>query len=687
MGTNVDSWVEQRSAGPAATGLTAGPARLWLLVAAGLIAFPLALALGGDAGLWLPALGVGVALVSWTAWWLLPLLAIEALAVSLLFATDRTRSVLGALLLVAQIGVSWWAYRALARGARWLEDPRSCVLFLVLVPGLIAAGFALVQALLWTALAAQPSALWILFGTLWMSRILGLLVPMPLLLVLLTPWLSRQGLIAPDPPLGVRGNPWHRLSPGEVVEVAGLTLSAVVLALVLLGLEGQRNQNALPPWSLWGVGLIIVVWSALRQGLRGGAVVAGVSSLGVLLVTQGPGLAPADGGPLQGFLLAQCSTALLVGVSMGWIQASEARYRHVVSELPLVLYSARLPQPLRSPLAGGPAGHRRDSKLESPGPTISRQAVVTLVSRASQQVFDCDPEAMTGPYAQWLARIIPADRELLIAALGQLNLQRQPVTCEYRIVAPNEPAAPEPDATPGGVRWVRDTLTPHHTEDGLLDGWEGFVEDITERRKLSYNLRRSSQMLQALIANLPAGVFFVHGAQGYPLLANARARQLLGQREDASVPLGQLSRLYRLHRPDGSEYPPDELPVAKALTLGLTCSANDIVVHRPDGRRITLVTWAAPVQIDSRGPADGAVWVLEDLSALQDRHGLPAPCDVASLLRLIQTQAAMAQNGLPADHPAHDALRRVLELSTRAVHLAGQAPTTNPPVGNHPESR
>ena len=167
------------------------------------------------------------------------------------------------------------------------------------------------------------------------------------------------------------------------------------------------------------------------------------------------------------------------------------------------------------------------------------------------------------------------------------------------------------------MRWVRDTLTPHYTEDGLLDGWEGFVEDITEHRRLSYNLRRSSMMLQALIANLPAGVLFVQGPQGYAILANARARQLLGQREDASVPLAQLSRLYRLYRPDGDEYPPDDLPVAKALKLGITCSANDLVVHRADGRRLRLVSWAAPVHLDHPGPAEAAVWVLEDAAAFQ----------------------------------------------------------------------
>ena len=44
---------------------------------------------------------------------------------------------------------------------------------------------------------------------------------------------------------------------------------------------------------------------------------------------------------------------------------------------------------------------------------------------------------------------------------------------------------------------------------------------------------------------------------------------------------------------------------------------DDIIVHRPDGRRIPLVTWAAPVDLGGHGQPDAAVWVLEDLSALR----------------------------------------------------------------------
>ncbi len=366
---------------PPADGARLDLARSWPVIAAGLVAFPLFLRVGGDTGLWLPALGVGVALLSWTSWWLLPLLAVETLVSSLLVDDGQSLPWADSLLLAGQIGLSWWAYHTLARGSRWLEDPRSCMLFLVLVPGLIAAGFALTQALIWRTVLVQAPPLWSLFGSLWLSRILGLLVPLPLLLVLVTPWLTRHRVLTVAPPLGARGNPWQRWSAGEVVEVAGLALSATVLVLVLLGLQVQPAPQGLPPWSLWGVGLLIVVWAALRQGLRGGALVAGVASLVALAVAQWLGLTQADGALLQGYLLAQCSTGLLVGVSAGWIQASEARYRHVVSELPLVLYTRRLPRPYRS-LAAEP-GTRRDSRTDAPGPTISREAIITLVSRAS----------------------------------------------------------------------------------------------------------------------------------------------------------------------------------------------------------------------------------------------------------------------------------------------------------------
>ena len=60
------------------------------------------------------------------------------------------------------------------------------------------------------------------------------------------------------------------------------------------------------------------------------------------------------------------------------------------------------------------------------------------------------------------------------ARFGQLFLQNQPVTCEYRLAAPAaaQPAPPRgllppaPATAADRERWARDTLVPHHGDDG-----------------------------------------------------------------------------------------------------------------------------------------------------------------------------------------------------------------------------
>src|SRR5262249_37050774 len=154
-----------------------------------------------------------------------------------------------------------------------------------------------------------------------------------------------------------------------------------------------------------------------------------------------------------------------------------------------------------------------------------------------------------------------------------------------------------------------------------------------------------------------------------PLFVNARARQLLGQREDPVAGLAHLPRVYRLHRADGSPYPWEELPVSVALHQGVSAMRDDVVVHRPDGRRVPLITWAAPVDLGGQGGVDGAVWVLEDLTAL--RHAEAAHREAEARLRA--TIQAMAE-GLVVQNPAGG----VLEWNPAACAILGVPPERMP---------
>jgi PAS domain S-box-containing protein len=594
-----------------------------LLAALGGVVFGLAWILQGDEkGYWLPGLGIGIALVAWLGWRIVPILALELLAAR--WWTHRDAPVLAVftdtLIHVAHIGLAWWLYHDVARGARTLDDPRSATIFLILVPGGLTAAAALLQTLLWMAWGATEDPAHILVAQLLLSRTVGILVTAPFLIAVGTALLLRHGLIDLELPPSFHGDKEgmaHRV--GNRIELVGLTFATTLLGLLLLWSVDVAN------WMLWGCCLILIVWICIRQGLRGGCSAATFASLVLILVAQSVEITPPFRSAIQGHLLAFTSTALLLGVSASWIRANETRYRHVVNRIPFVLYSARLPYGIQGLNGTEHAGARQDTKHDlHTGPAISKLADIVLVSPAAEQVLGSPPESLLGPFDAWLERIEAEDRELVVASLGQLCLQKQPVTCEYRLrnresappAVAQAPPIPRTSAA-ANFRWVRDTMTPHYAEDGLIDGWEGLVEDITEQRALSHDLRKMTNMLQVLVTNLPTGVYFVQAPLGSPILVNARARQLLGQREDLSAGLSHLSKLYRLHRPDGTEYPWEELPVSKALRLGSTCRANDIVVHRPDGRRIPLIAWAAPISLHNTGAPDAAVWVLEDWSAMQ----------------------------------------------------------------------
>ncbi|MCI0463965.1 MAG: PAS domain S-box protein [Gemmataceae bacterium] len=675
-----------RAAGPADA--PPQPNRRWWLA---LLALPLLVLTDArlwsapSSPLWFPSIGLGLALVAWAGLGAAVLVGVAGLLAALLAPApveSALAALLGAVLVSLEVAGAWWCYHERAAGTRRLDDPRSATVFIILVPGAVAGLAAVLLALVQHTAGNPTQSVAALAASLWVGHGLGILALAPPLLTLATPGLVRRGLARADPAENTRarrfltGDAGAPLTRGDRLEAGGLALGAAGLGVVLAVVHAQAESVN---WHLWGLLLLVVVWAGLRQGLAGGSLAASSAAVLALLTA---GALVGDAGQtaaLRGHLLAQCTTALLVGASAGWIRASETRYRQFVGHMPVVLYSARLHDP-SSGAAGRPA----------PGPP---KAEVTLVSPASRAILGCEPEELVGDYSLWLARVHPDDRELLIAALAQLCRQREPVVCEYRLAVedgsrsglpsrtemplgsrhlPEVPLgsrhllAPPPSTMP---RWARDRMAPHYLDDGRLEGWEGVVEDITEQRALASNLRRTTNMLQALLAHLPTGVFFVHGPTGQPLFVNARARQLLGRREDQAAGLVHLPQVYRLHRSDGSPYPWEELPVSRALREGLSSMRDDVVVYRADGRRVPLVTWAAPVDLSGPDARDGAVWVLEDLSAVRQAEAAYREAE-ARLRTVIQT---MAEGLLVLD-----AEGAIVEWNPAACSILGVVPEQMP---------
>ncbi len=572
-------------------------------------------------GLWFPAVGVAWCLVAWFGWRAAGLVLLDGLLVAaqVVFlnyfwttghsSTDLALIGADALLSTAEVLGAWWLYHVLARGARTPSEPTSATLFLVLIPGVTLGLFALLRALLYRFAGATGAEFGNLLTWFWLSRALGFVAVAPALLAVLTPVLIRHGWTVDEAIDREQATQRDHVGAERYTRSGGLEIGGVALAAGLLSLflASPFARQELSTWQLGSVPLLLIAWAAARQGVRGGCVVAAASAALPLLF--GRDLARGDSFTLllQATLLAQGVVALLIASSSRYLRFHEARYRQIVGHIPVVIYSARL---------HSPAADARQ-------PT----ADVTLVSAASRLLLGCPPDQLVGDHGRWLERVHRDDREVLRAAVAQVVRQDEPVVCEYRLNEPesayDSTTADGPPRTLGklprhaGARWLRDTLAPRRDGAGRTIGWEGVVVDITEQRTVADDLRRTTSLFNALVSNLPAGVFFVQGRRGWPLLINARARQLLGQREDSAANVERLCETYRLELPDGRPFPVDELPVVVALRRGRTTMRDDVVVHRPDGRRVPLVTWGAPVHLGSTPEVQAAVWVLEDRTALQ----------------------------------------------------------------------
>lgn len=607
------------------------------------------------APLWSPPAGLGLVLVAWFGWRFAAVVLASAAGALLLQQAVQTGlegdvspttfawAVADTTLTTAEVMFAWWLYHGVAKGDARLADPRSAMQFVLLVPG-VCSGLA---ALLRVLIARQLDLPWTHSGGVgmqlvlfWFDRALGVLILAPPLLVLLTQWFAANSSLPAGgtPPEDLTATRQETPRLGDWLEIVGLAACASILCLVLSRLQGRRE---LMGWQLWGAQLLLIVWASIRQGLRGGTLTAAASAALPLMARRFT-TAPED--PLflpllQGHLVAQCAAGLLVSAASSWVRLHETGYRQVVARVPVVIYSARFSR-------DRPAGQRPNSNPDQD--LTERLAEVTLVSAASANLLGCPADQLLGDYRRWLSCVHPEDHVVILAAMEQLARQAAPVTCEYRLAGTVDADSTRRDRPPGAnptdslarrpTRWLRDTLAPHRAPDGRLVGWEGVVTDITEQRLLADDLRRTTSMFNALITNLPTGVFFIQGPHGAPILVNSRARQLLGTREDVAASLELLPKVYRLHRPDGTLYPAEELPVYLALKHGRTTMRDDIVVHRPDGRRVPLVTWAAPVQLEQRPSPDCAVWVLEDLTALHQAEA--ARKDTEGRLRaVIETMA------------------------------------------------
>ncbi len=122
--------------------------------------------------------------------------------------------------------------------------------------------------------------------------------------------------------------------------------------------------------------------------------------------------------------------------------------------------------------------------------------------------------------------------------------------------------------------------------------------------------RLAQRQFRQMIDALPAAIYTTD-TEGRITYCNPAAIELWGRTPDIGTDRWCVS--WKLYRPDGTDLPHAECPMALALKEGRAIRGEEVIVERPDGSRIACMPYPTPLR-DEDGRIVGAINMLVDIS-------------------------------------------------------------------------
>ncbi len=170
------------------------------------------------------------------------------------------------------------------------------------------------------------------------------------------------------------------------------------------------------------------------------------------------------------------------------LEESETRYRALVEQLPVGVYTAALDE-IRSTLYMSPQ--------------------IELLTGFTPEEYMAHP-------GLWSQQLHPDDRERVLAEIGRSNADLTAFNCEYRMITRD-----------GRSVWFRDEATVIRTSDEQPRFRQGVMIDITARKQAEEALRESEARYRALIEQASDAIF-LETEDDEIIDVNQKACQLLG---------------------------------------------------------------------------------------------------------------------------------------------------------------
>ncbi|MDP9368478.1 MAG: GAF domain-containing protein [Chloroflexota bacterium] len=292
--------------------------------------------------------------------------------------------------------------------------------------------------------------------------------------------------------------------------------------------------------------------------------------------------------------------------------------------------------------AADPTGSADAAQLAQHPPALDRNAGVAKVLQTGRpELLPEVPEAFLHEVAR------DADHLAVLRRVGFRSYMGVPLVARGRIL--------------GALNFISTRPGRHYSPADLA-----LAEDLARRAALAVDnarlyqeqvhaLRRVEELAaeRALVLGQIADGVITTDSAGRIIFVNEAARHIHGLAV-LGVPVEEYSETYHLLTPAGHPYPPEELPLARAVRRGETTVGAEWRIHRPDRTEVIAEGSAAPV-VTEDGTQLGAVLTLRDVTAQReferqkDDFVLTASHDLKTPLTTIKGWAQLLQHRLERD--------------------------------------
>ncbi|MDB5217685.1 MAG: Sensory box histidine kinase/response regulator [Myxococcaceae bacterium] len=122
----------------------------------------------------------------------------------------------------------------------------------------------------------------------------------------------------------------------------------------------------------------------------------------------------------------------------------------------------------------------------------------------------------------------------------------------------------------------------------------------------------------AMVADeLPVAIWMGRVPSGEVVYTNAAFREVLGIEPPEGAARGGFVEPYGVHTRSGAPYPEDRMPFEQCIAAKKTVVVDDLVIHRRDGRRVSLRVFAKPI-FDANGEMTHVLEAFTDISREAD---------------------------------------------------------------------